>query len=92
MGTVLGALFIVFAAATGIFVGTRPTVMDGRWLSSKLEQSADGVTFMCQRDIPVGVDGAEFVCVQERDGARQSFRFRMNREGKFGPVGAEGDD
>ena len=93
MGTALGLLFIVAAAATGVLVGTRPTVMDGRWIAAKLTQSAgegagnvDSAEIECDREISVGVAGAEFAC-SASTGAR--FRFRMSRDGKLEQIGVE---
>ena len=86
MGTTLGVLFIAAAAATGIYVGTRPTVMDGGWIAGKLtenlgEEGEQGLAIECDRAIPVGVTGAEFGCVFSRLGARQRIWYRMTRDG-----------
>ncbi len=93
MGTLLGVLFIVAAAATGVYVGTRPTVMDGGWIASKLKKSAtdEQLGLECDRAIPVGVKGARFRCVQSRLGASQEVWFRMNRDGKVEQVGRGGE-
>ena len=105
MGTALGVLFIVVAAATGVFVGTRPTVMDGRWIAAKLAKSAEDkdMAIACDREIRVGVKGAEFRCVHSRVGASQQVWYRMTRDGKLertragrvmrvgGEVGAAGE-
>jgi len=83
MGTVLGVVFIVVAAVTGVYVGTRPTVMDGRWIAAKISKSFKDkdVALECQREIPVGVRGAEFACTQSSRGGRQEVRYRMLRDG-----------
>lgn len=82
MGTLLGMLFIATAAVTGIFVGTRPTVMDGRWMAARLtEMSGGDGTVLCDRKIRVGVAGAEFSCVHAHDGARRQVWYRMTRTG-----------
>lgn len=105
MGTALGLAFIVAAAATGVFVGTRPTVMDGRWIAAKLtapeggeggesgagedgagEGGARRGELECQREIPIGVAGAEFAC-SLRTGAR--LLYRMSRDGKVEQIGVE---
>jgi hypothetical protein len=85
VGTALGLLFIVAAAATGVFVGTRPTVMDGRWIAAKLAKSAEdkGTAIECDREIRVGVTGAEFACVHSQLGASQQVWYRMSRDGKL---------
>jgi hypothetical protein len=77
-------VFIVAAAATGVFVGTRPTVMDGRWIAAKLTKAGQEVpgTIECEREIRVGVAGAEFACVRTRNGAREQVWYRMARDGK----------
>ena len=85
MGTALGVFFILVAAATGVFVGTRPTVMDGRWIAAKLAKSAEGkgTAIECDREIRVGVTGAEFACVHSQLGASQQVWYRMTRDGKL---------
>jgi hypothetical protein len=85
MGTVLGVCFIVVAAGTGVLVGTRSTVMDGRWMAGRLAESAGeaGGAIECDREIRVGAAGAEFACVHVQAGARESFRYRMHRDGKL---------
>jgi hypothetical protein len=83
MGTVLGVCFIVVATAAGVFVGTRSTVMDGRWIAEKLASANDveGTTFECEQEISVGAKGAKFVCVRSWPGGRQKMWFRMTRDG-----------
>jgi hypothetical protein len=91
MGTALGLVFILAAAATGVYVGTRPTVMDGRWIAAKLAQAAPeggggaAAAIECDRAIPIGVAGAEFACSL---GGDQQLRFRMSRDGKLEQVSA----
>jgi hypothetical protein len=100
MGTLLGLLFIVTAAATGIFVGTRPTVMDGRWMAGQLTEMSGGEgTVWCDREIRIGVEGAEFACTHSQDGGRRQVWYRLTRTGALeslrsgplqrGEVGAE---
>lgn len=85
MGTVLGVCFIVVAAGTGVFVGTRSTVMDGRWMAGRLTEGTGkgGGAVECDREIRVGAAGAEFACVHGQAGARETFRYRMHRGGKL---------
>src|SRR5438045_716728 len=85
MGTVLGVVFIVAAAATGVFVGTRTTVMDGRVAAARLTKAGleEGGTLECDRAIRVGVAGAEFACVRSRRGEREQVWYRMSRDGKL---------
>jgi hypothetical protein len=89
MGTALGLVFILAAAATGVYVGTRPTVMDGRWIAAKLAEGApvEGAALECEPAIPVGVAGAEFACSL---GADRQVRFRMSRDGKLEQLSAGG--
>lgn len=90
MGTVLGVLFIVGAAAAGVLVGTRPTVMDGGWIAGKLATDREAAgTIECDRAIPVGVAGARFACIHSRLGARQRIWYRMARDGTVAPTRAE---
>jgi hypothetical protein len=89
MGTALGLVFILAAATTGVYVGTRPTVMDGRWIAAKLTKAAPeaaAAAIECDRAIPIGVAGAEFACSL---GGDQQIRFRMNRDGKLEQVSAQ---
>jgi hypothetical protein len=83
VGTLLGLCFIVAAASAGVFVGTRPTVMDGRWIAAKLAKNAQeaGTAIECDRKIRVGVTGSEFACVHSRRGAHQRIWYRMSRDG-----------
>jgi hypothetical protein len=86
MGTFLGLCFILAAAAAGVFVGTRPTVMDGGWIAGKLTETLqeEGTAIECEREIPVGVNGAEFSCVHSRLGAQQQqVWYRMARDGQL---------
>jgi hypothetical protein len=88
MGTVLGLVFIAIAAAAGVFVGTRSTLIDGRRIAAEMAKGArePGMTVECDREIRLGAGGAEFVCTHSRLGAFQRIEYRMTREGKYGPV------
>jgi hypothetical protein len=89
MGTSLGVLFIAGAAAAGIFVGMRPTVIDGRRIAAELEEAEGrGVTFWCDREIRLGAGGAEFACTRSRFGGRERVRYRMTRDGELHEVEA----
>lgn len=82
MGTLLGVLFIATAAAAGVLVGMRPTVMDGRWMASKLsEMAGDEGAIWCDREIRLGVAGAEFSCTHSHDGGRRQVWYRLTRTG-----------
>ncbi|HSK02452.1 MAG TPA: hypothetical protein VK932_14465 [Kofleriaceae bacterium] len=85
MGTLLGVLFIAGAAAAGVFVGTRSTVMDGRMIADKLGEALEGqgITVWCDRRIRVGVQGAEFACVFADSEGRRKVWYRMSRDGSL---------
>jgi hypothetical protein len=87
MGTVLGVSFITAAAAIGIGVGMRPTVIDGRRISAELQKAVadQGISVECDREIRVGVRGAEFVCTLSRGAVRERIEYTMTREGKYAP-------
>jgi hypothetical protein len=109
MGTVMSLVFIAVAAAAGVLVGTRPTVMDGRWMAAKLVGAdGDGDTsggdgdgkdggdggagrfkLECQREIPIGVQGAKFACTAPTG---ERLRYRMGRDGKVVQIGGEPDE
>lgn len=88
MGTLLGVLFIAGAAATGVFVGTRSTVMDGRMIAGKLTEALEGqgVNVWCDREIRVGVRGAAFACVFADSEERRKVWYRMSRDGSLEQV------
>jgi hypothetical protein len=105
MGTALSLGFIVAAAATGIFVGTRPTVMDGRWIAAKLTKAAAAAAESSGgagggEGTGVGVRAA-LECDREiRVGAAGAefactvrsgarLRYRMSRDGKVDQIGVE---
>jgi hypothetical protein len=85
MGTLLGVVFIAGAAATGVFVGTRSTVMDGRWIAGQMVEGFEGqgVTVSCDREIRVGVKGAAFACVFADSGGRRKIWYWMSRDGSL---------
>jgi hypothetical protein len=87
MGTVLGVLFIAAAAAIGIGVGTRPTVIDGRRISAEIQKvvAGQGISVECDREIRVGAGGAEFACTLARGAVRERIEYTMTREGKYAP-------
>lgn len=84
MGTTLGVLFIVAAAAIGIGVGLRPTVIDGRRIAAEIAEQVKGEA-ECDREIPLGVTGAEFTCVISQGGAMQRIELTMDRNGNYAP-------
>jgi len=78
-------VFIGGTAAAGVYVGTRPTVIDGRVMAeTMLEQvRAKGVRAVdCDRSIPVSQAGAVFACtLAGDDGSTARFEYTMDRAG-----------
>lgn len=87
MGTVLGLLFIAAAAAIGIGVGMRPTLIDGRQIAAEIEKQVDGEV-ECDREISLGVAGATFACTVSRGGAVERIELAMDRDGNYAPRAA----
>jgi hypothetical protein len=85
MGTFLGVLFIAGAAAAGVFVGMRPTVMDGRMLADRMAEGLEGqgISVWCDREIRIGAGGAEFACVFADSEGRRKVWYRMSRDGSL---------
>ena len=87
MRTFAVLLFIAAAAVVAVQLGRTRTVADGRVIEADLVEllRARGVTGMsCDRDIPIGIDGAAFTCVATLDnGATQTSEYRMDRAGNF---------
>jgi hypothetical protein len=79
--------FIAAAAAAGILVALRPTVMDGRVIAGNMmEQVAKkGVNAVdCDREIPIGKAGAVFQCtLSGTDGSSARFEYTMDRAGQL---------
>lgn len=84
MGTTLGVLFILAAAAIGIGVGLRPTLIDGRRIAAEIAKQVDGEA-ECDREIRLGAAGAEFECVISQGGAMQRIELTMDRNGNYAP-------
>ena len=78
-------MFIGAAAAAGIYVGTKPTVIDGDVMAADLlEQHREKglVRMTCDDQIPVTPDGATFECqAYGNDGSTALIRYKMNRAG-----------
>lgn len=79
--------FIAAVAAVGVFVGTRPTVIDGRVMATELlpalrQKNPQLERMDCQPAIEVGVGGAEFRCTHTfEDGSSLDLEYLMDREG-----------
>ena len=81
MGSALAVGFIAASAVIGIWVGLRPTHLDGRRISDEL--SRDGAEVECDRRIRLTAAGAEFACTY---GGTELIRFRMTRDGAYAPT------
>jgi hypothetical protein len=83
--SVAALVFIGAAAAAGIYVGTKPTVIDGDVMEADLvRQHGDkGIVRMtCDDKIPITREGATFECQAfGNDGSTALIRYRMNRAG-----------
>jgi hypothetical protein len=80
-------LFIAAAAIAAVQLGRTRTVADGRVIEADLLEllRVRGVAAMsCDRDIPIGIDGAAFTCVATLDsGATETSAYEMDRAGNF---------
>jgi hypothetical protein len=78
-------LFIGAAAAAGVYVGTKPTVIKGDVMAADLLEQfkARGVAkITCDDRIPVTPTGAVFKCrVNGSDGSTAHVEYTMNRAG-----------
>ena len=78
-------VFIGAAAAAGIYVGTRKTVIKGEVMAENMMEQVKekGVTkITCDEDIPVTSAGAVFQCRFEgNDGSTARFEYKMDRAG-----------
>lgn len=87
MRTLTALAFIAAAAALAVQLMRTPTVADGRVIEADLleQLKALGVaTMACDRQIPIGVDGATFQCVATlTSGATQTAAFVMHRGGNY---------
>ena len=78
-------MFIGAAAAAGIYVGTKPTVISGEVMAGNMMEQvkSKGVTrITCDDKIPVTNNGAVFKCqFHASDGSTARFEYTMNRAG-----------
>jgi hypothetical protein len=78
-------VFIGAAAAGGIYLGTKKTVIKGEVMAANmLEQvKKKGISkIICDDAIPVGTEGAVFKCqFHADDGSTAQFQYTMNRAG-----------
>ena len=77
--------FIGAAAAAGIYVGTKETVIRGDAMAAKMLErvKSKGITkITCDDNTPVTPNGAVFTCqFHGNDGSTARFRYTMNRAG-----------
>jgi|GEM_PF-3097414 len=87
MRTLAVLLVIAAAAAAAVQLGRTRTIADGRVIEADLLGllRTRGVAGMsCDRDIPIGVDGARFTCVATlAAGGTETAEFQMDRAGNF---------
>lgn len=90
MGTVLAVLFIAAAAAIGIGVGLRPTVIDGRVIEAEITRQlgADAGAVACDREIRLGARGARFACTVSAGDWSERVEYEMTRDGAYARAGA----
>ena len=87
MKTLAVLVFIGGVGGVAVFLATKPTVADGRVMEADLLANfqKNGVTKMaCDRDIPIGKDGAVFRCTATlEDGATQTLEYTLHRAGNY---------
>ncbi len=87
MRTLAVLLFIAAAAVAAVQLGRTRTVADGRVIEADLVgllRSRGVAAMSCDRDIPIGVDGAAFTCMATlANGATETAEYRMDRAGNF---------
>ncbi len=82
-------VFIAVIAAGALVVGTRSTVANGSVLGADLlkqirEKNKHIDKLECDRDIPIGVNGAVFECtVTADDGSSARLKYMMDRDGSL---------
>jgi hypothetical protein len=85
VGSLAAVLFIAAAAAAGIYVGTKPTVISGKVMAATLleQGSHRGIAKIdCDPQIPIGTTGAVFHCTAlTRDGSTHRIAYTMDRAG-----------
>jgi hypothetical protein len=78
-------LFIAFVASIALFCVRHTTMADGARLGVAIAHSNEHIrTVRCDKDIPVGMNGATFECrIYMRNGADAAYKFHMDRAGKI---------
>jgi hypothetical protein len=92
--TFAALVFIAGVAVAAILLARMPTVADGRVLEAEILPAFRGqgvVGLACDREIPVGRDGARFGCMASLDGGgRQRLDCTLERDGRFACAPASG--
>ena len=87
MKTFAALVFIAAVAATAIALARLPTIADGRVMEAEILPAFRGqgvVGLVCDREIPVGRDGARFSCTASLGrGTTQRLACSLARDGRF---------
>jgi hypothetical protein len=85
--TFAALVFIGGVAAIAILLARRPTIADGRVMEAEILPAFQGqgvVGLVCDREIPVGRQGARFGCTARLGrGETQQLACALDREGRF---------
>jgi hypothetical protein len=85
--TFAALVFIAGVAVAAIWTARIPTVADGRVLEAEILPAFRGqgvVGLACDREVPVGRDGARFGCMASLNGGgRQRLDCTLERDGRF---------
>jgi hypothetical protein len=84
--------FIVVVASAAIYAALRPTVAHGDVLAADLLKANSGVlsSLECDRDVPIGLDGASFWCdAVFIKGPPRRLHFSIARTGAIKQIGTE---
>ena len=87
MKTFAALVFIAGVAAAAIWLARTPTIADGRVMEAEILPAFQGqgvVGLQCDREIPVGRQGARFGCTATLGrGETQRLACALDREGRF---------
>jgi hypothetical protein len=77
--------FIAIVGATAIYFANRPTVAQGHVLAADLiDTNATVKAMTCDKDVPIGMDGARFKCFTEfKNGDTIHYTFAIDRAGQI---------
>ena len=85
-------LFIGIVGAIAIYAAQMPTVARGDVLAADLleanKKSYPPIKALeCDREIPIGLQGADFSCLVEfKSGDKVPYKFHLDREGRIHPT------